>query len=144
MTVATTFDAVNGALKLFLDVWPHGVDKIDLPNRKFIVPTDNTVVWARWRMQHVTGAQASVGGQKLWNRDGLVMIQLFTPLQADMRDTYGLSDVVVEAYEGKRTEDDVWFRNVFAAEPEGIERDAKANNWYQVNVFADFTYSKLR
>lgn len=143
MTVTTISSAVDDMLKLFLASWTFGNDKVDVPNGKFTLP-DVDDVWARWRLQHATGYQASLGAKKLWGRDGTVFIQVFTPLNGNVRDAYDIAELAVNAYQGKRTVTDVWFRNVRMYEPTGIELDAGAANWYQLNVFADFTYSQLR
>lgn len=120
----------------------------DYPNQDFTLPA-HSVVWARWRCQHVNGNQSSlatVNGKRRWARTGNVIVQVFTPLNASELSAYDTGEVVVGAYEGKRTPSGVWFRNVRIIE---INRDidggisANVSSWIQRNVYADFLYDQI-
>lgn len=118
------------------------------PNQDFTLPA-LSVVWARWRCQHATGNQSSLStviGKKRWERGGNLIIQVFTPLNASELSAYDTSEIVVGAYEGKRTPSGVWFRNVRVQE---VNKDiaggitANVSGWIQRNVIADFLYGQI-
>lgn len=142
MTVNSQADAVSEMLKQFTNLWPFGVDKIDIRGRKFEPPTDETVTWCRWRIQHIIGEQSSLGGVKLWNREGRITFQLFSPLTEGNINAYNIAETVfINAYQGRKTVSDVWFRNVRIEEPDDTE---SASKWLQLNCYADFIYTQVK
>jgi hypothetical protein len=97
--------------------------------------------WARIQIRHLTGTQATIGGdgtQRRFERAGIITVQVFWPLsQAALGNVRSLADVARAAFEGKATTSHIWFRNVRVQEigPDG--------SWYQVNVLADFEYDEF-
>lgn len=97
--------------------------------------------WTRVTIRHNRGEQETLVnslGNRLFLRDGLITIQIFTPRGAGLTKAYELAKVAADAFEGKATPKGVWFRSVRLREvgPDG--------NWFQVNVIADFEYSEAK
>jgi len=127
---------------LFDLAWQHA---IDWPGKNFILP-DASATWARWRLQYVLANQSSlsdVGGKRRWQRQGMVMVQVFTPLNTGTELLYSAAEIVVGAYEGKRTPGGVWFRNVRISGDSVSDVASEVTNWSQLNVLADFQFDQI-
>ncbi len=96
--------------------------------------------WARITLRHFLGDQESLGpiGGRKFSKGGLVIVQTFVPIGEGLSDAYNVAKIAADAFEGKATPLNVWFRNVRINEI-GAEGD-----WYQVNVLADFTYDEVK
>jgi hypothetical protein len=98
--------------------------------------------WARYTIQHFTGTQDTLGGagSRLFNRTGLVTIQVFIPLkkEGNLALLEQLAMVAKDAFEGNSTSEGVWFRNA------RIQEVGASGNVYQFNVLAEFTYDELK
>lgn len=104
-------------------------------------PPTTAAPWARVTVRHFPGGQASLSddaGAKRWTRNGLITVQIFVPTGEGKAEAYALAKVVADAYEGKRTPSNVWFRNV---RPNEIGPDGA---WFQLNVLAEFTYDEVK
>lgn len=104
-------------------------------------PRSKDLPWARLTIQHNQGGQAAMAnpiGQKLFHRDGLLTVQIFTPAGAGLQQSDVLAKVVSDALEGKATPGGVWFRQVRLKEvgPDGA--------FFQLNVTANFEYSEAK
>lgn len=150
MTAATIFKATQEIVAPFLSVWAGR--PCDYPNLKNsgLPPKDPKVTWARFRIQHELFNQASLSnanGKRRFARDGFVFIQLFFPLGEGVEEAYSVAEQVVDAYQGKRTESDVWFRNVRVNEASseiGSALNVNSDNWYMILVIAEFTYDQIK
>jgi len=103
---------------------------------------DGLVPWARVYVRHTSSDQSSLGavGQRRFTRYGIVTVQVFVPagkqglVRADR-----LGKVALDAFEGEETSTgDVWFRSALCREV-GVVDD-----WYQMNVTAEFTYDFVK
>ena len=115
--------------------WP-----IEWPNLAFEKP-DASATWARWSVIHATGGQSSLAGahgRSRFSKGGSIQIEVFTPLGVGVKVAYDAAQIAINAYEGKRTPSDVWFRNV-RIDDEGQGRGGDAAWWCSV-VIADYTY----
>lgn len=97
--------------------------------------------WARVTIRHNRGEQETLAnalGNRLFMRDGLITVQVFTPSGKGLTRAYELAKVAADAFEGRATPGGVWFKNVRLREigPDG--------NWFQVNVIADFEYNEAK
>lgn len=140
---ATFAEARDAMAKLFTDAWklanptfPIIYDDLGEPQ---IPKTEKP--WARLTIRHNRGEQETLAnplGQRLFSRDGLVTVQIFTPRGEGLTRAYILAKVAADAFEGQATPNGVWFRSVRLREvgPDG--------NWYQVNVIADFEYNEAK
>ena len=109
----------------------------DRPGQK----PDTDLPWARASVRHNVGDQEALAnplGQKLFSRDGLFTIQVFTPMGAGLRVADTLAKVVADALEGQATPGGVWFRRVRIREigPDGA--------FFHINVVAEFEYSEAK
>lgn len=141
-------DAVADMFNLFRDIWKDEYDNplpVEVPGMDFdtadLTPVE---VWARWRCDHsAEQGQASLAGgngKRKWQRDGLISIELNTPPNSGVTQAYELAEVVLKAYQGKRTAGDAWFRNVRVVESSPQENSGV---WYKIYVFAEFTYEQI-
>lgn len=97
--------------------------------------------WARLRIAHNRGDQEALAnpiGTRLWKRDGLLFVQVFTPIGEGLSRADALAKIAMDAYEGKSSPGGVWFRKVRYREigPDG--------NWFQVHVIAEFEYTEAK
>lgn len=150
MTAISIATAVQEMEARFRAAWGN-TGPCDYPNQGFVIPAALSVVWARWRCQHLTGGQGSLSnaqGKRRFNRNGTLFIQVFTPLNASELAAYNTAEIVVGAYEGKTTPSGVWFRNVRIQEiNNGVQTgssDGSNTAWNQKNVLADFLYDQIR
>jgi len=147
MSNLTFTEARDEIHTLFKTAWDAGAEtagKVVLyADSKTQVPKtddadDNPDLWAKITIQHNGGSQATLGGNRCFNRFGVVTVQIFTPLGTGLSLGDNVYKIVVDAYEGKTTPGGVWFRNVAVNEvgPEG--------EWYQTNIIADFEYEEQK
>ncbi len=97
--------------------------------------------WARARVQHTTGRQASLSGAngvKRWERGGFLIVQLFTPMLEGQNLADSLGSIIRGAFEGYSTPSGVWFRNP------RIQEVGSDGTWYQTNIFVDFQYDEVK
>lgn len=114
------------------------------PNLALDAKPAETATWARWTLIHADGGQntlAGVQGRSRHGKSGAVMVEIFTPLGKGVKLAYDAAQVAINAYEGKRTPSDVWFRNVRISD-EGQGRGGESA-WWSTTVVADFTYDNL-
>jgi hypothetical protein len=117
----------------------------DWPNQKSGEHAEDDI-WARWNLDYVGGGQLTMAkkGQRKFTKQGLIYINVFTPLGGGLAQARDASEVAVFAYEGERTPGDVWFRNV-RIESEGHGHGSGKNkSWWTTLVVANFTYDYLR
>lgn len=98
--------------------------------------------WARVTVLHNEGGQATFGtpGNRVFEREGIVTVQVFTPQKLDQGGTRleALGVIARNAFEGKATAGDVWFRNV------RLQEASPDEPWWQLNVLAEFSYDELK
>ncbi len=101
-----------------------------------------TEAWARVTVAHNEGGQATFGtpGNRMFERAGIVTVQVFTPQKSDQGGTRleALGVIARDAFEGKATAGDVWFRNV------RLQEASPDEPWWQLNVTAEFSYDELK
>ena len=98
--------------------------------------------WARVTVRHTAASQgslASAAGARVWDRLGIIVVQVFTPLSAGrgLLLADALATVAKNAFEGVDASG-VWFRNV------RVNEIGSSGPWYQTNVTADFEYYERR
>jgi hypothetical protein len=111
------------------------------------VPTkpDRTKFWARVSIQSVIEQQATLSncviepGKKKYESAGLVFVQLFGPkiVATAYDDLQKLAKVARNAFRGKTTVGNVWFRNVRinTLNPEEL--------FYRLNVVAEYEFDEI-
>lgn len=138
MTAATVSGAIKEMIALFKPYWDTTGFPAEYPNRKAL-KTDALVAYARFRVQHETGGQASlanVSGKTRQRVSGFLQIEVCAPIGDGIDDAYELAEGVMNCYRGKRTPSDVWFRDVRMGE-------ASNPHHFQVNVIVEFTYDQI-
>jgi hypothetical protein len=132
--------------ELFRQAWEVEKGYIcDWPNAKAATHAADEP-WARWNLDYVGGRQLTFAkpGARKFTKQGLIYINVFSPLGVGLGDAREASEVAIKAYEGKRTPGDVWFRNV-RIESEGHGHGGGRNkSWWTTLVVAEFTYDHLR
>jgi len=103
--------------------------------------TPTAATWARIRIRHEQGEQATLGGPatRRFNKTGSVIVSIFTPVSSslDTSKAESLALLAKTAFEGKATPSQVWFRDVTINEI-GVEE-----SWFQVDVIATFNYDEF-
>jgi hypothetical protein len=101
-----------------------------------------TEAWARITVEHNEGGQATFGGpgNRLFDREGIVTVQVFTPQKSDQGGTVleALGAIARDAFEGRSTPSGVWFRDV------RLQEVGPDEPWWQLNVTAKFNYDELK
>ena len=112
-------------------LWPDVV--ADIPTTR--------APWARVLLKHSLGYQATLSGstgQQRFSREGFIIVQIFTPNGEGSTRGYTLSKVVSNIFEGKSTENGIWFRNI------RVNEVGSDSNWFQINVICDFIYDEVK
>lgn len=145
-----TYDQANDEiLEIFDTAWqPRHVVYENVKGSK---PLDETVEWARVTVRHLVGNQDSLIGGLVgdlnepnkpnvsrYRRGGVFTAQVFIPLGEGLDKGYTLAKEISDAYEGRNTSSNVWFRNV------RIREIGSDGEWYQFNVLVDFTYDETK
>lgn len=149
--MTTTYKAARNTIQsLFWTAWQANAPALtggSVPEVRWqgkeepsLPPSDAS--WARVTVRHTGGQQATLGGPSLrrWRREGLITIQVFTPISDGEGLNLGLdlAKIAADAYEGQDGDGGIWFRNVRVSEigPDGP--------WFQHNMLAAFEYDELR
>lgn len=104
-------------------------------------PSDLLKPWARVTIRHADGNQSTFGpsGQRRFTKRGEVFVQVFAPINKTGATLLeNLATIAQNAFEGKTTDNGVWFRRVVAREADPFQ------GWNQVTVVASFTYDDLK
>ena len=97
--------------------------------------------FVRFTVRHRESEQTSAGhplGNRLFSRYGQVIVELYVPLGEGMNRADRLAKTIVDAFEGKQSENGVWFRNVRLSEVGPDE------GWYKVVVTSEFEYTEVK
>lgn len=97
--------------------------------------------YARATIQHQDRFQTAIGnsnGQNRYEAQGVVIVQIFTPLGEGLSNADAYAILIQNALDGVRTSGGARFKNVTAREvgPDGP--------WYQTNVTAEFYYDEVK
>lgn len=132
-------EAVDEIQLMLLMAWTPTGHKLFFESVRDQRETDNTA-WAVSVIRHGTARQATLGGEgnRLFERIGIVIVQVFTPVGKGLQESYRLARVVAEAFEGRSSPGGVWFRNV------GINELGKDGMFQQLNVTAEFQYHETK
>jgi len=138
----TYAEARDEMLKQLTDAWVAHDSTLPMlyDDRPEDIPGDGTA-WARCHIQHNAGDQDTLAGpigNRLFGRDGLIMVQIFAPIGKGLSKADELAKVVADAFEGQSTPGGVWFRKV------RLREVGPDKAWYQVNVVAEFNYVEAK
>jgi len=139
--MTATFDEANDdILTLFKTAWDTTGFLALYENVVGEKPTAQAP-WARITVRHGTGFQSSLTGglgKSRFERNGIAAVQIFIPNGEGLSLGYSLSKVVADAFEGKASPKQVWFRNVT------INEIGPDEEWFQFNVVIGFTYDEVK
>lgn len=96
--------------------------------------------WARVTIRHETRAQESLGaiGRRKFEATGIVYVQCFSPLDSGRALADSLATVAQNIFEGKTFPEQIRFTSAAILEVGPTE------DWYQINVEAQFYYSETK
>ena len=137
---ATFAQANDDILALFKTAWDTTGLLALYENIEGAKPTAQAA-WARLTVRHGPSAQASLSGGtgvKRWERQGIITVQIFIPNGQGLSQGYSLGKIVADAFEGKATSLQVWFRNV------RLNEIGPSGEWYQFNAIIEFTYDEIK
>lgn len=144
MSVASLTDARDEMLALFKAAWDGAPASANVPvrypDRKEDKPPSGAP-WARVSVTHANSGQATLAnhdGKRKFTRNGVITVQIFTPFGRGSNDADALAKIAQDAFEGKATANQIWFRDVTVNE---IGQDGE---WNQTNVLATFTYDEVK
>ncbi len=116
------------------------IPPVEWDNLEPLIPP--SAPWARVNVEHNLGNQASMGetGNRLFDRLGLVTVQIFIVRGQGVTLARQLGNIAVNAFEGKTAgpDQEIWFRNV------RFNEIGPSDKWFQANVIAEFEYSTLK
>jgi hypothetical protein len=141
VTVASVSAAADEIEALFTAAWASA-GPVDYPNTAFTRPAAGSV-WARLIIEHNAGSQRTLGGSNgrpRFGKVGVVAVEIFTPLGRGVKAGYDYAETVLNAYEGKRTSSDVWFRNAHIID--GALAGGDDKGWWVTTFMAEFDYEK--
>jgi hypothetical protein len=134
------FNTAKGAIDANANAILGYAPDVRYPGVPKALPPDMDKFWIRVSAQIVTdgiAALASASGQRLYEAEGLLSIQLFCPRNiAGSRDAQGLpfAEAIRTAFRSGSSSGEVWFTNAVIKElPEGDES-------YPVTVSVRFSY----
>jgi hypothetical protein len=137
----TTFEqARDDILTLFKTAWDTTTYPAVYEDTKGDRPASDTP-FARPRIRHTTGGQASLSGglgTSRFERIGFLLVAIYTPQGSGLTNAYSLAKIVADAFEGTASPNGVWFRNVRINEigPDG--------DFFVTNVVVDFVYDEVK
>jgi len=130
-------DLIFAALR---DAWVGSgetISRVAWPDRKFKPPS--AANWMRVEYDIISGNQSGFGtSNKKFRRDGLLSIQLFTPLSGGSTSPTNLAKIVADAFEGVRL-GGIWFRTISGPTPVG-----QSGGFRQTNIAVAFEYDEVK
>ena len=139
--MSATFDAANNEILAFFKTAWDTTGLIALYENIEGEKPPAQVAWARVTIRHGAGRQSSLSGgngTSRFDRDGILTVQIFIANGQGLSQGYILGKVVTDAFEGKATASQVWFRNVI------VKEIGPSDEWFQFNVTIEFTYDEIK
>lgn len=136
ITFAQAIDDINA---MMLAAWSPTGYSLHWDNIRDQRNTSNDP-WAVFVTRHSSGTQDNLGGigNRNFTRTGTAIASIFTPTGNGLSDSYILAKVVADAYEGQKSDNGVWFRNV------RLQEVGRESQFYHVNVLIDFEYNETK
>ena len=99
-----------------------------------------TLPFCRVWVRHAGGGQKTLGGEgnRLFDRRGFLRIEVYSRITNGLQESYQLAKVASDAYEGRSSDNGVWFRRVRISE---MGKDGIFN---RVDVIVDFEYHEMK
>jgi hypothetical protein len=137
--MGTARDSILALFHLTWDAITPTVPPVIHEDRKQDIPEDASS-YAEVFVSIFDGFQATLGGigSRRFESIGLVEVRVRTKYGGGLVESDRLVQFAVDAFEGNRTADGVWFRNV---RPIKVGQDG---DWFRVDVLADMTYDRVK
>lgn len=131
--------ANDDMLKMILNAWSVTGNKIYFESVQDDRETDTLPFCKVW-IRHANSNQRTLGGQgaRLFERKGFVRIEVYSRITNGLQESYQLAKVASDAYEGRSSDNGVWFRRVRISE---MGKDGIFN---RVDVIVDFEYHEMK
>lgn len=100
--------------------------------------------FVRLTINPTIGEQSTLSGgverQKLWNNQGVISVQCFGSLQLPNAFEVAKYAAIMakRVFQGKTTENGIWFRNCRATEI------GQSDGWFQYNTIVEYQFDELR
>ncbi len=133
----TTFAAAKESiLQQFVTDWGAN-SAYTFDNEDFRPPVD--APWVRLAIRHIASIQTSIGGlgNRKFDREGLVLIQIFGRLDRGTKAVDDLAELALAIYEGKSI-DNIWFTSTV------IREVGPLDGWYQISLDSQFTWTEKK
>jgi hypothetical protein len=141
-TRAEARDAINALVKAGADAYnaANNPDVVVVYEDTKVAANAGTTPEFRVFIRHGNGNQSSLGsvGNRKFDRKGVVIVQVFTPIGDGFTLDDTLSTVARNCFEGVTTSNGVWFRRT------KVQEVGKTGAFYQTNVTAEFEYTERR
>lgn len=137
---ATQEVASDEMLAMFKTAWDTTSLIAVYENVRGATPTAQAA-WARPIIRHdPKGSQSLTGAlNKIkYERHGRMVVSIFIPNGNGLSLGRSLGKIVADAFEGKKSDSGVWFRNIRIVE---VGPD---DEWYMFNVGLDFVYDEIK
>lgn len=138
--MSLTYEQANDdMLKMITDAWAVTGNKIYFESVQDDRETDTLPFCKVW-VRHSFSSQRSLGGQgsRIFERRGFVRIEVYSRITNGLQESYQLAKVASDAYEGRSSDNGVWFRRVRISE---MGKDGIFN---RVDVIVDFEYHEMK
>ena len=138
--MSLTYEQANDdMLKMITDAWSVTGNKIYFESVQDDRETDTLPFYKVW-IRHVDGGQRTLGGKgaRLFDRKGFVRIEVYSRITNGLQESYQLAKVASDAYEGRSSDNGVWFRQV------RIREMGKDGTFNRTDVIVDFEYHEMK
>ena len=137
--MSLTFAQANDdMLSIFREAWLQTNFKIfyeDIPEDR----SASSDPFCRVFVRHTSGGQRTLGKlSRMFSRNGFIRAEIYTPIANGLQESYRLAKVVADAYEGKSSDNGVWFRRV------RIMEMGKDGMFKRIDVIIDFEYHETK
>jgi hypothetical protein len=138
--MSLTYEQANDDIqKMITDAWSATGYPIFFES----VQTDRdeeTLPFIRVWVRHTFASQRTLGGQgsRIFERRGFVRIEVYSRITNGLQESYQLAKVASDAYEGRSSDNGVWFRQVRISE---MGKDGAFN---RTDVIVNFEYHEMK
>ena len=138
--MSLTFEQANDdMMKMINDAWSVTGHKIFFES---VVDEreQETLPFLRVFVRHAGGGQRTLGGvdSRMFERRGFLRFEVYARITNGLQESYQLAKVVADAYEGRSSDNGVWFRRV------RISERGKDGIFNRTDVIVDFEYHEMK
>lgn len=97
-------------------------------------PPTTEVVWLRPTLRHGNGGQSTLGSEPLYEMEGFLIIDVFSPEGLGRTELYNASKTIYDLYRGVSTNSGVWFKN------HTIQEQPTDGRFARLTIYIEFQY----